>query len=603
MKKFLLIFLAAVLALSLIACGDDTPVCEHGDAGDDGICDFCGTKFGDCTHIDENADCKCDKCDEETLDCMTIAEARSAEIGDQVKINGVVARITYANGKVPVGFILVDKTSSIYVYDGEVAADVAIGNRVTLLGTKTYWVLDTEASNAEKFGYKGCNQIEDVTVLAKNEKTDNEFDKSWITESTVKEILETPVTQDITTLIYKVNAVVKKVPGTGFTNYYFFDLDYDAESKSGTGVYTYTMCNGADFDWLDEFDGKICTVYITALNAKSTTTDCYFRFLPVAVSYDGYTFDTSKAAEFAVKYYGVDQFLAEYSGDPALKLITNVSSALLGFENATLSYSSSNTSVVSFANETDGVVMHCNEAGTATVTVTATHGNNTYSEDVVITVKDAGEYEFVNVKTAIDAPVGEKVIVKGIVGPSLVNKSGFYLIDESGVIAVMGTETIFEGLAIGHEVILEGTRAISKNPEKSGNHVGQTYLKDSVILANNYGSHEYSTATFVTDKTLADVYGLDVSVDYSTTVYTLTATVTVEETAFYTNIYLTSGGTTLRLYCSSANQYGFLKAFAGQEVTVEVAACNWNDKSYYTGCVLSVITDDGKVYNELNFTN
>ena len=78
MKKILLLFLAAILALSLIACNDDAPVCEHGDAGDDGICDFCGTKFGECTHADENADGICDKCDEEALGCMTLAEASAA---------------------------------------------------------------------------------------------------------------------------------------------------------------------------------------------------------------------------------------------------------------------------------------------------------------------------------------------------------------------------------------------------------------------------------------------------------------------------------------------------------------------------------------------
>jgi hypothetical protein len=75
------------------------------------------------------------------------------------------------------------------------------------------------------------------------------------------------------------------------------------------------------------------------------------------------------------------------------------------------------------------------------------------------------------------------------------------------------------------------------------------------------------------------------------------------EAQYYTNIYLTDGnGTDLRLYCSNASQYTWLKAYAGQEVTVEVAACNWNDKNNYTGCVLSAETPDGKVYNELNFS-
>ena len=80
------------------------------------------------------------------------------------------------------------------------------------------------------------------------------------------------------------------------------------------------------------------------------------------------------------------------------------------------------------------------------------------------------------------------------------------------------------------------------------------------------------------------------------------ATVVVEETPYYTNIFLSDGTTKVRLYSSSANQYSWLKVFAGREVTVEIAACNWNDKDYYTGCVLAVINADGsKTLNELNF--
>ena len=60
-------------------------------------------------------------------------------------------------------------------------------------------------------------------------------------------------------------------------------------------------------------------------------------------------------------------------------------------------------------------------------------------------------------------------------------------------------------------------------------------------------------------------------------------------------------GTTISVYCASAGQYQWLQAFAGQTVTIEIAACNWNDKSFWAGCVLSVITDDGKVINTLNF--
>ena len=64
-----------------------------------------------------------------------------------------------------------------------------------------------------------------------------------------------------------------------------------------------------------------------------------------------------------------------------------------------------------------------------------------------------------------------------------------------------------------------------------------------------------------------------------------------------------AGSTQVRLYCSSASQYNWLKAYDGQEVTVEIAACNWNSKNYYVGCVLAVVHADGtKTLNTLNFS-
>ncbi|MBE6660454.1 MAG: hypothetical protein E7605_03525 [Ruminococcaceae bacterium] len=525
----------------------------------------------------------------------TIAEARAAAVGAKVKVSGVVAAITYANGMKPIGFVLVDNTQSIYVYGGDATQQVAVGNKVELAASKTYWVLGDEQGLADKFGYKGCNQLEDAYLVSNDKKTDNVFDKSWIQESTVKDMLEAPVTEDTTTIIRKVNALVSKRPGNGFTNYYFNDLD------GTTGTYTYTQCNGSDFSWLDQFDGKICTVYLMILNAKSTQSGCVYRFLPVAVEDNGYTFDKNGAAEFAVKYHGLTQFLPTYSGNPALEMTTSVSSELLGFENATLSYSSDNESVVKFVPVGDKLIMNCLGAGKATVTVKGAYGGKEYSETFEISVVLNEDVDYVNVAGAIAANKGDTVTVKGIVGPSLVNKTGFYLIDETGVIAVQTDAETMATLQIGHEVILEAVRHI--NTKGGTNYYGQTCLNDAKVVSNAYGKHEYSTATFVSDKTLKQVYDLNPMTDYTTTVFVLKATVTVEEAQYYTNIYLTDGnGTQLRLYCSNAGQYGWLKAFAGQEVTVEVAACNWNDKNYYTGCVLAVITNEGKICNELNFS-
>ena len=529
----------------------------------------------------------------------SIAEAREAEKGSHLLVDGVVARITYATGMKPSGFILVDEGASIYVYDGDAAQRVSIGNKVSLGGTKDFWILDSEQENAQKFGYGGCNQLTDVKLVSNDNKTDNSFDTSWITETTVKALLNTPVTEDVTTTVFKVNALVDKVEEKGYTNYYFYDLD------GATGSYTYTQCNGSDFAWLDEFDGKICTVYLTPLNAKSTSTGCVFRFLPVAVYDESYVFDTAKAAEFVMEYHVDGLIKTLYTGNPNLPLPTSVSSTLLGFEGVTVSYTSDNTASVFFTETEDGLILECGEAGKATVTITASYDGVQVVETVSVVVIDPADLVADNVQTVIGKTVGESVTVRGIIGPSLINKDGFYLIDDTGIIAVVvGDKSILKDLTIGYEVVLEGTRD-KFHDGKGGTHHGQTCITGASIKVNLYGNNDYCTDNFITDKTLTDVYNLDVTEDHSTEVYVVTGTVVLEGSAYYTNVKLSDGTNRLTLYSSNgATQYAFLLPFEGQTVTVEIAPCNWNNKSYYAGCVLAVYDADGnKILNEYCFNS
>ena len=320
--------------------------------------------------------------------------------------------------------------------------------------------------------------------------------------------------------------------------------------------------------------------------------------MPIEVKDEGYTFNTDNAAEFAVKYYGVGKIGTKYTADPAIELTTSVSSELLGFENATLSYTSDNTSVVYIENG----VLHCGDYGVANVTVTGEYNGKTYSETVTVTVEEPVSYNSITVAEAITAAVDSEVTVKGIVGPSVVNKDGFYLFGEDGsMIAVLVKEaTAFADLEIGNEVILKGTRERYVDESKNPTWAGQTCIVDAEILVNNYGEHAYSTAKFV-ETTAADFYNLDAAVDYSTTVYVLTAKVEYVDGGRYTSLKLVSGTDVVNLYMSGAGQYSWLQAFTGQEVTMEIAPCNWNNKQYWRGCVLAVRTADGKVFNTLNF--
>ena len=347
---------------------------------------------------------------------MDISTAREAEKGKLITLDGVVAKILYANGQIPAGFILVDEGASIYVYSGDVAGAVKEGNKITIAATKDYWILDSEVSAANKHGYKGCNQLTDAYLVENDGKTDNEFDKSWITDITVKELLETPVTENITTLLYKSVALIVKDVQPGFTNYYIYDLD------GTTGTYVYTQCNGADFAWLDEFDGKICEVYYTALNAKSQNAYCSFRLQPVSVEVSDYKIADEDVPEFVYEYYVKSQFKSVYTGNPNKILTCVVSSELLGFEDVIIDYAP--LGVVDIVVSGPDVFLVCDENGTGSVMVIVTYKGNKYETTIDITVEKPTVADSITIKEAVTMENGTEVTIRGIVVGSTINQPG-----------------------------------------------------------------------------------------------------------------------------------------------------------------------------------
>jgi len=537
--------------------------------------------------------------DENAYTQMSIVDARKTEKGAKVKVRGVVAQITYASGMSPNGIYLVDNTNSIYVYNNEVAASVSVGNTITIVAEKDWWILEDEAAAAQKQGYKGCNQLTKARVIENDQKI-SKPDYSWVKESTVKEILNTPFTTDITTTIYKVTALVRRQDGTGFFNFYIDDLD------GVTGSYIYTQCNGNDLDWLEPFNGKICTVYLSVINAKSTATGCNWRFKAIEVIDEGFTFDIENASSFSIDYFALPQFEEKYTADPSMELITSVSSSLLNFENVAISYSSSNNDVIYFETVNGKTVMHCGTTyGTATVTITAAHNGKSTTKTVAVQYAKPQNFDSISVADAIAAADDTTVIVKGIVGPSVVNKSGFYLFGEDGsMIAVLVKDaTQFAGLSVGNEIVLTGKREQYVDESKKGTTHGQSSIVDAEILVNYYGNHKYSTQKFITTATVKEVYDLNKLEDHSTEVYVLTGILQIPDTN-RAQISLKDATGEIKFYHGSPAQYGFLAAYNGQEVTLEVAPCNWNNKNFWVGCAIAIRLPDGtKIVNQLNFEN
>ena len=532
---------------------------------------------------------------------VDISIAREAEEGEKVIVEGIVGYVTYASGNNPNGIYLLDDKASIYAYGVELAGRVKVGNKVKIAGTKTNYILDSEKGYAEKFGYNGSCQLQE-TIFIESDEQIHDLPLSWVQESTVKDILDTSVSENITTSIYKVHAYIREVPGVGFTNFYIYDLD------DKTGSYCYSLNNGHDFDYLKEYDGKICLVYLSPLNCKATNSSAYFRFIPVKVEAEDFVFDKSYAAEFAIKYYVKDQFLSSYNSDPSLVLPAKFSHEGFGISDVVITYSSSDEKTLWFVNDGDNVVMHVYGSGDVNVTVKATY--MTYEYQIVVPINvdaDIGPIEALTVKQAIETEDGNEVTVKGIVASGTVNQAGFYLIDETGVIAVRMDATELKELKLGNEVIVKGTR---KHVKKDGSsNMGQSCIDGATTVVNLFGEHDYSKASFVTTKSFEDILTLKGTYaieDWSTTVFVAKAYLVKVEGTHSTNYYLCptdeyDKNNCFYLYAGSGSQYSSFDIFLHEEVTIEFILCDWNSKSEYRACLISVSDKTQSLVNNYNF--
>lgn len=528
-------------------------------------------------------------------DPVDISEARTRPNNDKVLITGVVAQINYSNGFNPAGVWIVDDSGSIYVYDLMVAASVVVGDEVVVTGVRANFILADETYWADRLGYEGAIQLTQARLIEKTNSGLN-FNTDWIEKTTIKNIMETDYKLDnITGSIHKVTAFINKVPGSGFTNYYFNDLD------NKTGSYVYTMNNGNDYSWLDQYDGQLREVYLSVINGRSNAAGVLYRFVPIAVG-DEVSYDNSYNAEYAVVYEGMGQLdNVYYEGySPDLEVKTAVNNSKLGIENVVLTYQSSNEDVAYFETVNEKLIFKTGIIGSTLITISSTDGDNTYSETFEVTVSDVSDLVTQTVLEGIESAEEEYVTLRGIVGASLVNQSGFFLIDETGMVAVRMPSVELSKLSLGNEVVIKGIKKHVRGSVDPALAVGQLVIDESIVYMNLQGNHQYPTNSFLGQKTLAYLGGLDRAEEHSTSVYTVVATINHVVTPYFSNYNLGEAGQTYNVYSSSASQLSFLDPYRGQTLEMEVTVVNWNGQRYQIA-ILSIIVDGVKIPSNQNF--
>ncbi len=551
--------------------------------------------------------------DDSAYTVSTIAAARSAAKGTKVKITGVVAKTTYGQKYNFNGLYLVDATGSIYVYGGEVAAQVAEGNTITVAGETDLFIASNEQNIASQIGYKGAIQVSN-THLISNDKGNTEFPKDSIQYKTRKEIVETDVTEEnITGEIFHTTAIIKKVPGASFVNYYIDDLDQK------TGTYTYTSNNGGDFSWLDTYLDKVVDLYVGVTNCKSTSTGAIYRVNPISVTpIENYAREDSKVVPFVYDYYVKDQFLDVYSGNPKAEVRTSHSDSLLGFSDVSISYASSNTEFASFIAGEDGKTIFnvtqsaAVKSSTLSITVSYKGQSQTYTKDISFVDITKGAQSVSVANTAAD---GETVKIRGIVSASILNKKmSFYVADANGRIACLVDKTypdVLNDFIInsGDEVVLEGIKKHKGNSNDT-NDKAQAYLE----ISKFYGVVSYDNTipnpNVITNKTFADLHDVDRTAEYTRQLYSLNvyyytdgknAACIYENKAAYDRKQNGEKVDYINIYKGGYSQLAFLKDFENKEVTMTFALCNWNNKTYAAICPFSATDGTTTAYNTFSY--
>ena len=252
--------------------------------------------------------------------------------GQEVYVKGIIAFVVYGTVKnIPVGFYLYDNTDAIYVYSNDFAKVVEAGDEVVIEGNFTSYIDEASASSAAYAGYTGARQIVPTTceVVSK----ENDLPTNFIEETSIADLCKIPVSENITSNVYKVVAKINRSQGNGFVNYYFNDLN------GVDSYYAYTTANGADLEWLNEYDGEVRECIIAVQNCKLSASGNFWRIVPLQIL-DEVEVSDETYVEYALDRL-VTQFSLEYNAVCSFDLV-NTDSIL---KDSKVSYTSSSNGV------------------------------------------------------------------------------------------------------------------------------------------------------------------------------------------------------------------------------------------------------------------
>jgi predicted small secreted protein len=575
MKKKLCISLLLFASMMLASCGNTDAT-----SGTDSVSD--PTSSSDSSGVGLNVD---------------ISSIREMEVGVEVRVQGVVANLNYTGQGTPyvTGFWLADATGSIYVYGEEVAQTLEKGNTVTMYGTKSYYIPDTDTGSAAATGYIGMQQLINPDVVSVN-YTVSPIPETAISELTIAEITEIPLTTDITGNIYRVQGRYHRHDNISYVNYSVVDLN------RVDSLLAYTQSNGKDYYWTDSYDGKTIEMIIIISLGKPGVG--MWRMNPVEFI-EEISVTALQEAEYGAQR-AINE-IADFYEVETTKEVTIEDELLSGL---TRSYSSSSTKVsISQSNGNNVLVFHADELGVFELTATATFGGQTATASKAISIREPNEFDAISISEAKAQPDGATVTVQAIVArvtyKGSMTKQGMFLIDTSGTIFVYNgsaTQANLANVENGNKVVVTGTIVHYIKPDlvdvaASQNFEGNLQISD--VTVDNLDTNVYQLPIDpILDGTVEGVLATPPSTNISSNIYKMTVSVSKVAAQYYTNYYLDSLSSSQQLLLYSQNNgrdYEWLEPYLGLEIDIYVGIQELNVKasgSVWRMCAIAVVETD-----------
>jgi uncharacterized protein YdeI (BOF family) len=526
----------------------------------------------------------------------TLSEAREAEAGTELTVAGIVTHFNYTGQGMPeiCGFWLSDGTDTLYIYGAEAASSVQVGNTVKLKGTKAYYIPSTDTESAPVVNYKGQAQLIDPEILSNDGKTDGQVPDSVIHETTVEDLINTPLTEDISGKIYRVKGFWHVVPGGGWTN-------YELESLNRVdSLQAYTQCNGKDFSWTRQEDDKCVQMLIIMTLAKPTAG--VWKFCPMEIEYETYVKSTEEA-EYGAKRvlrtslgttYGEATEIRIPKEDPLVEGVTRSLSVVSGEGAAVTEEGDEIVLKIDPVNHGDGCVIKA-EAAYKDATGSA-------QKEIQYVTKPSIETKTVAEARALSdgTEVSVEATVCRVTYQSGMAKQGMFLADETSSIFVynsLANVPNLKNVEDGNNVIVTGKIAhYIKNADNaaSENYAGDLQLTDVSVQYLDSGIHSIPEAAIDATKTIKDLVDTPVTEEITGLLYRVSGTVNVNSYGGYSLTDLSDTSKVLSLYSqvSGADFSDLLGSYTGQNVDLVIGIQNLNLKSsnsVWRACPIEVL--------------